>query len=403
MNKNIVILSGEASGDIIGANLINELNQRYPQQFTFYGITGQQMRDAGCQTWLDQRELNVMGLAEVLPHIPKLLRHIKTIKQKITALNPDVVISIDAPDFTLRIMKYLNKARQNKKIDSKLIHYVAPSVWAWKEYRSKKLAKIVDHLLCLYPFEPPYFTLHGLNTTFVGHPVLQSNLQQGQKDIILQMYPQLKNQQIIGILPGSRRQEIKNILPLIMNAKQQFQKNHKTAQFLILAAPHVAEEIKRAVLNWPNPPIIIDNSALKHHAFASMDFAVAASGTVTLELGYAMVPTIVTYIVNPITAYLVKRLIKIRFASLINILANDMIFPEYIQEKATINNIYAAMNDFADKTKLDFVKKRLLQTIALLNPGDKATVPAQIAADVVISLMDKQKSVAIQPFDPNQT
>ena len=378
--KTIVILTGETSGDTIASHLIRELQERTPGAFTFYGVTGPQMRAAGCQTWQDQKDLNVMGLAEVLPHIPKILRIIRKTTKSILALNPDMVISVDAPDFTLRIMKKLKKAKDQGKIKGKLVHYVAPSVWAWKAYRAKTLAHTVDHLLCLYPFEPPYFTIHGLPTTCTGHPVLETEL---PKKHSKQDTAPLR----IGLLPGSRGQELKALLPLFQDVTARLAAERPDASFVMLAAPSVAARLNDALAHWTTPVDIIDDPAKKTETLASLDLALAASGTITLELAWARVPTVVTYRVSPITAWLVRQLVRVKYASLINILANKAIFPEYIQDDATVDNLTHAMMALLPPENRRQMVQDTETALAGLYPTNPPQRPSAVAAETVLGLL----------------
>ncbi len=378
--KTIVILTGETSGDTIASHLIRELQERAPGAFAFYGITGPQMRAAGCETFHNQNDLNVMGLAEVLPHIPKILGIIRETRQKILALNPDMVISVDAPDFTLRVMKSLKKSRDQGKIKSILMHYVAPSVWAWKAYRAKKLSRIVDHLLCLYPFEPPYFTIHGLPTTCTGHPVLQT-------DILEKRPSQELTPLRIGLLPGSRGQELNALLPLFQSVAEHLHAAQPDAAFVMLAAPAVAERLKDAVAHWTTPVTIIDDPAQKGATLASLDLALAASGTITLELAWARVPTVVTYRVAPLTAWLVRRWVQVKYASLINILANKAIFPEYIQENATTNTLTNAMMTLLSPETRHQIIQDIEKALAALYPTTPPKKPSAVAVDKILELL----------------
>ncbi len=378
--KTIVILTGETSGDTIASHLIRELQERAPGAFTFYGVTGPQMRAAGCHTWQDQKDLNVMGLAEVLPHIPKILRIIRKTTKTILGLNPDMVISVDAPDFTLRIMKKLKKYRDQGNIKSQLVHYVAPSVWAWKAYRAKTLAHTVDHLLCLYPFEPPYFTIHGLPTTCTGHPVLETALPQ--------KHPKQDTAPLrIGLLPGSRGQELKALLPLFQDVTARLAAERPDAAFVLLAAPSVAQRLKDALAHWTTPVDIIDDPAKKNETLASLDLALAASGTITLELAWARVPTVVTYRVAPITAWLVRQLVRVQYASLINILANKAIFPEYIQDDATVDQLTHAMITLLSPENRRQMVQNIETALAGLYPTDPPQRPSAVAAETVLGLL----------------
>lgn len=378
--KTIVILTAETSGDTIASHLMRALQERAPGAFAFYGITGPQMRAAGCETWYDQNTLNVMGLAEVLPHIPKILGMIRTTRQKILTLNPDMVISVDAPDFTLRVMKSLKKARDQGKIKSILMHYVAPSVWAWKAYRAKKLSRIVDHLLCLYPFEPPYFTVHGLPTTCTGHPVLQTAVPE-------KPHPQTQAPLRIGLLPGSRGQELNALLPVFEEVAARLAAAQPDATLVMLAAPSVAGRLQDALAHWTTPVDIVTDPSKKSETLASLDLALAASGTITLELAWARVPTVVTYRVSPLTAWLVRRLVRVNYASLINILANKAIFPEYIQENATTDTLTNAMITLLSPEKRTQMIQDIESALAALYPTNPPQKPPAVAAETVLELL----------------
>lgn len=373
--KKIYIIAGEASGDQIGAHLITALRQR-KATYTFYGIGGDKMKDAGIKSLFPMQELSIMGLMEIIPHIRRIFKRIKQTVNHIMATQPDVLITIDSSGFTHRVIKRVKKQIKKRNLSYiPSVHYGAPPVWAWRPWRAKSVAKFLDHLLCLYPFDPPYFTKHGLKSTFVGHPITEKHITKHQNDIT-------KEENIL-LLPGSRTAEIEALLPIFVDVAQKIYEQRK-CQFLLPTLPHLKEKIKRLIPH--TLPVQITSNLIKKEAFFQIaNGAIAASGTVSLELAHYNIPHVIAYKASTITAFLLKRLIKIPFVALPNILANKYIVPELLLENCYSQNIYnafQAMNKIAQRKALKEVFKKLYCK-------QKDLTPSQYAAQIIEELIDE--------------
>ena len=374
----IYLIAGEPSGDRLGARLIDALRRKTKGQFRVSGIGGPEMEKKGLYSYFPMSELTVMGLVEVLPRIPKLLKRIRSTVKHILANNPDVVVTIDSPDFSLRIIKHL----QGKNIP--LIHYVAPSVWAWKAGRAKKLANLVDHLLTLLPFEPPYFEREGLLSSFVGHSVIESGADRGDGVAFRERHNFSPDNQVLCLLPGSRLSEVKRLLPILGEVVTRL--NNSNLRLVLATVDNVSDSVQQEIASWRYKPIIISSDKEKFAAFAASDAAIAASGTVSLELALARVPYVTIYKVNPLTALILRRMIVTPFYNIINILLEREAVPELIQANCKSNIIapfilgFLESNDAA-KAQIKSFKGAMAQ---LQNGHDK---PSDKAASVVLSLI----------------
>lgn len=325
MAKRIFIIAGEASGDFLGSQLLQSL-KKLNQNIEISGIGGQQMSVQGLESLFPMADLSLYGLVELIPHLFKILKRIKQTKEALKAFKPDVLVTIDAPGFCLRIAKYA------KKLGIPVVHYVAPSVWAWKLDRAEKLAKNikVDHLLCLLPFEPPYFTCHGLPATFVGHPITEVVFPDDTN--FRESLGFSKEATLICLLPGSRKSEIQNLLKIFLDAIARLPLT-KRIEVVLPTLPHLLPFIEPIVKNakvFIKPVTTIEQ---KWQAFMQSGVALAASGTVSLELAYAGVPQVIAYKVSRLTYWIAKRLIKVKYVSLVNILSQQMVVPEYLQDQ----------------------------------------------------------------------
>ena len=321
----IYIIAGEQSGDAIGARLMRALRV-VRSDLTFAGIGGTAMAALGFESLFPMRDLAVMGLVEVLPKLFKLNRRIKETVADIAARRPDVVVTIDAPGFTLRVL------RKIAPLGLKRTHYVAPQVWAWREHRVKHYPGLWDSLLCLLPFEPAFFARHGLPGTFVGHPVLESGADKGDGAAFRVRHGIAPEALVLTVMPGSRRVEVSKLLPILGETLRLLPLG--VVPVVPLAGP-VAEAVRAGTAAWAVKPILVTDIAEKFDAYAASNAALTKSGTSTLELALASVPMLVTYRVHPITAWIVRRTVKVKYASLLNLLAERPVIPELIQEDCT--------------------------------------------------------------------
>ncbi|MCE2687298.1 MAG: lipid-A-disaccharide synthase [Rickettsiales bacterium] len=342
------IIAGEASGDLLGSKLIEELKKQLINKscsFEFIGIGGKLMQEQGLETIFAIEELSLMGFVEILPHIPKLIRLINFTAKQIIANEVDAVISIDAPDFSFRVMNKLNKfLKENKNLNHsnhqiKKIHLIAPSVWAYRKSRARKIAKIYNLLLAILPFEPPYFEKFNLKTIFIGHPIIENtpNLAFREEEKI--SFYQRKNISpdnfLMAITAGSRNSEVLKIFPqFIETANQLFRAGYK----FVVALPVVTKTHEIVISmskNLEMPYFLVENKEEKHSMMMACDIAICKSGTNSLEFSLYQIPIIIGYKINYLSYLIVKMLIKIKFANIINLIANQEIIPEAIQQNCS--------------------------------------------------------------------
>jgi len=376
----VYLIAGEPSGDRLGARMMAALKSELGNQVRFQGIGGEMMAAQGLRSLFPISELAVMGIAEVLPKLRRILRRIKETRADVLRTKPAVLVTIDSPDFTLRVAKGL------KGQGIPLIHYVAPSVWAWKAGRARKMAGYLDRVMTLLPFEPGYFTPHRLAADFVGHPVIESGADKGHGPQFRAAHKIGAQDKLLCLLPGSRGGEIERHLPILRDVAARIQRANLS--LVMPTVPHLEARIRAAVASWPRPPIVVAGEAAKFDAFAASDAAVAASGTVSLELALARVPTVVIYRVSPLTAAVVRRLIKVRFASIVNLLMEDEVIPEFLQEDCNAMQIAPAIERLlSDPAFAAEQVERASRAIAMLTPPGRT--PSEAAARVVARAIGK--------------
>ena len=374
----IYLIAGEPSGDRLGARLIAALRTITEGQCQISGVGGPEMERQGLSSYFPMSELTVMGFAEVLPRLPNLLKRIRDTVKDILACNPDVVVTIDSPDFSFRILKNLRGSNIH------LIHYVAPSVWAWKPGRAKKLANLADHLLTLLPFEPAYFEREGLASSFVGHSVLESGADKGDGIAFRKFHNISPDAKVLCLLPGSRLSEVKRILPVFEEVLVSI--DNSDLQVLIPTVDNVSDKVCQEVKSWKNTPIIINNEKEKFNAFAASNAAIAASGTVALELALANVPYVTVYKVNLLTALISRRMIVTPFYNIINILLGREVVPELIQENCKSHIITPYMLNYLGSP--DTTKDQIVNFELAINQLKNANNnPSNKAASVVLELI----------------
>ena len=335
MTVKVYLLAGEPSGDLLGSRLMRALKKQTNNDIAFYGIGGETMQSEGLNSLFDIRDLAVMGFMEVIPSIPKILRHLHEIIRDIKQVQPDVILTIDSYSFSIRVHKLLKK----NKIDIPHAHYVAPQVWAWKRGRAKTLPHFIDHLFCLLPDEPAYFTPYGLPTTFVGHPVIEGGADKGNAQKFRTQYALSENTPVLAMLPGSRKNEIKTLLPLFMATAENLTKTNPNLFVVVPTVQTVADKIQEKMKDWKIPHAVILGEKARYDAFAAANIAIAASGTVSLELAMAHVPHLIAYRLNALTASLARRVLKIKYVNLINLLQDKLVIPELLQENCTLEKL----------------------------------------------------------------
>ena len=322
----ICILAGEASGDYLGAQLMSSLLKNKHIQIEFIGVGGNLMSSNGLKSLFPMADLSVMGIAEVIPRLPKLISRINQTVKYISEQKPDILITIDSPDFSFRVVRKLKDQNHITKI-----HYVAPTVWAWRPERAQLLANMYDGLICLYPFEPQYFKNLDIKTSYIGHPLLEKINNAKRVDVHKELNLNSKNK-ILGVLFGSRIGEINKVGPEIRETVFQTVKAHKDIEILAPTLPRLESQVKNLLQEMPCKVHITSDPSLKWSYLLAMDGAIAVSGTVGLELACCEIPHMIAYKMNSLTAHYVKRKIVVKYAHLANILLEDRIVPEFIQK-----------------------------------------------------------------------
>jgi len=373
----IYLIAGEQSGDQLGSRLMRAILRRRPDA-TFTGIGGAAMAEAGCASLFPMSDLSLMGFLEVLPKLRQLKRRIRQTAADIAAQTPDVVVTIDSPGFTLRVLRAIAPLRIPRA------HYVAPQVWAWREGRVKHYPGLWENLLCLLPFEPAFFARHNLPATFVGHPVLESGYDTGDAERFRSRYNLRPDDRILIVMPGSRRGEIKRLLPILQATLERMRE--PVVPVIPLAGP-VAAAVIEATAAWQPRPILIAETEDKQDAFAAASAALTKSGTSTLELALAGVPMVVTYRANPITIWIAWRLTLVKYASLLNLLSGREIVPELLQGDATPEKLSAALEKVLTPEGGAAQRMAFAAPLAMLRAP--LGVPSDAAAAAVLDLIEQ--------------
>ncbi len=345
--RTFFLIAGEPSGDILGADLMAGLRKCSEGEVEFVGVGGPLMEAEGLKSLFPMSDLSVMGLIEIIPKIPMLLRRVRQTAEAVTAQEPDALITVDSPDFSLRVASRVKQAMP----ELKTIHYVAPSVWGWRPERAEKMARVIDHVLALLPFEPPYMERAGMTCDFVGHPAVSVKQATETQKAGLRKDLELGDARVITLLPGSRAGEIKRMAPVIDAVVRTLHAEEPDVKFVLPAAGAVIDQLRAAVADWAVQPIILDPTGMpadeaemrKRTAFAISELALATSGTVSLELAAAGCPMVIAYQANWMTTRMVKKLALIDTANLINIVTDTRVIPEFLFEKCRADLIAPAV------------------------------------------------------------
>lgn len=381
----IFLIAGEPSGDVLGAHLMAALQELTEGRVQFAGIGGPAMIAEGLTSLFPMDELSVMGLIEVLPRVPKLLRRIGETVTAIREFQPHAVVTIDAPGFCFRVAARLKKSARAGAAIPPIIHYVAPQVWAWRPGRARKLARIVNHLLVLLPFEPPYFERHGLACTYVGHPAFESGVQYGDGAAFRARHGIAPDDRVLCLLPGSRIGEVSRLLPIYRETAARLMREMPRLRIVCAAAAAVDEQVRSEVAVWPVAVAVADSDA-RFDCMAASDVALAASGTVTLELAAAGVPMVVAYRMNLVTAWLARRLVRVQYANLVNLVLGRGAIPELLLEdcypEALADALIRLLGSDGERQR-----QRVAMAEALARLGSGALRPSHRAAKAVLGVI----------------
>ena len=334
----VFLIAGEPSGDVLGGRLMAALDRATGGRVRFAGVGGPNMESHGLASLFPMGDLTVMGVAEVVPRLPRILRRLRQTVAAAKSSRPAAVVTIDAPDFSFRV------ARRLKGKGFPLIHYVAPTVWAWRPARARAIATFLDHVLALLPFEPPYFEVEGLACTFVGHPVVESGAGDGDGAAFRRRHGIEARAPLVCFLPGSRASEVGPLMPVFGATLARLRTGRPDLRAVVATVATVSDTVTAATRDWPAAPLMVSDTADKYDAFAAADAALAASGTVALELAMAGTPAVIAYKINPLTAFLARRLIRVRFVNLVNIILDRPALPEFLQNDCRPERLAAAID-----------------------------------------------------------
>ena len=375
--KKIFVLTGEPSGDKLASTLISRLKLEN-SEIEYLSVGGIHLKKLGIKSIYDLKEITYLGFTSVLLNIFRIKSKINKTVEEIVKFNPDILLSVDSPDFTLRVAEKVKKINNNIKT----IHYVAPQVWVWRKNRVKKIKKFIDHILLLFEFEKKYFDEENINNTFVGHPLIEIN--QNNKTIIDNILP--KNKKIISIFPGSRNSETNVLLPILLDFIKLMNKKHNEYFFYI----HATEENKSLILenvkkyNFDNIDVVSEEN-IKSEILSKSIFAVSKSGTVSLQICNFNVPSIIIYKLSFINFMIFKMLVNVKFANIINIINNREVIPELLQKECNADEIYRSVIYFLKNPEL--IKQQVSECSKTLEGIRSKTSSAGEASSILIKYL----------------
>ena len=372
--KKIFILTGEPSGDRLASKVISKLKST-KSDIVYLCVGGEHLKGLGIKTLYDLKEVTYLGFTRVLLNIFKIKKKINETVDKIIEFNPDILFSVDSPDFTLRVAERVKKIKPSIKT----IHYVAPQVWIWREGRVKNIKKFIDHILLLFSFEKKFFDKENVKSTFVGHPLLEED-KKGKVDLSSILHD---NKKIISIYPGSRLSEINVLMPILIKFVQLMNEKYNNYLFVF----HSINENKNIIndklknFNLANIEVVSDEK-IKSEILLKSIFAVCKSGTISLEICNAGVPSIIIYKINFINFFIIKMLVKAKFANIINIINDKEILPELLQSRCNSKNIFNTVNSFLENPEL--IKKQIVNFQNTLKEIKSGTSSTSKASDILL-------------------
>ena len=371
--KKIFILTGEPSGDKLASRVILDLKRINPN-IEFLSVGGSNLKSLNIKSIYDLKEITYMGFTSVLFNFFKINNKINKTVTAIIDFNPDILFTVDSPDFTLRVAERI----KNKKPNIKTIHYVAPQVWVWREGRVKKIKKFIDHILLLFSFEKKYFENEKMSYDFVGHPLLENTV--AEKIDLNHVIG--KNKALVSMFPGSRTSEINILMPILLSFIRLMNVKYMDITYVFHTTIEQNQLIQSYLdsSNLDNCQAICDDK-IKGHILKKSIFAVAKSGTISLEICNAKIPSVIIYKMNFINFLIIKILVKIKFANIINIAANEEIIPELLQAKCNPNNIYKVVSDLLDTPSK--IEKQVQKTQIVLNTLKTNKSSSELASQVL--------------------
>lgn len=375
----VFIIAGEPSGDALGAKLMAALKRATAGKVGFAGVGGDRMSGEGLRSLFPLHDIAVMGITEILPQVPTIFRRLNETVAAIREQRPDVLVTIDAPAFVLRVI------RKTRSPDLPVVHYVAPQLWAWRPWRVKKLVGRVDRLMLLLPFEQDFFDRAGVPSVYVGHPVLEEADAPREAEFRAR-HGIAADAPFLVVLPGSRRGLVGRMLPVYGSALRLLHQSYPSLRIVVPVVSGTATIVATAVRDWPVVPIIVTDPAEKRAALAEADAALTTSGTATLELAVAGLPMVVTYKVSALSAWFARRLIQVPNVAMPNLIAGRTIVPELLQENCTPEAIADALDALLRGTEARATQKAALAEVCA-KLGRDGPKPSERAAAVVLSMI----------------
>jgi len=375
--KKIFILTGEPSGDKLASAVISKLRILNPN-IEYLSVGGENLKLLGVKSIYDLKEITYLGFTQVLLNIFKINNKINKTVKIILEYKPDILFTVDSPDFTLRVAKKV----KNKNFKIKTVHYVAPQVWVWREGRVKKIKKFIDHILLLFKFEKPYFDKEQVSCEFVGHPLLETK---ADSKIDVNQFVG-KNKALISIFAGSRISEIRVLTPILLNFIRLMKVKYNDITYVFHSTKEQNKLIQSYIKNsgLTNCEVISDDK-FKSHLLKKSIFAVAKSGTVSLEICNAKIPSVILYKMNFINFFIIKILVKIKYANIINIAANEEVIPELLQSDCNSRNIYKFVSNFLDTPSK--VQEQVKKTQIILNEFKTDKSSSELASKALNNLL----------------
>lgn len=384
--RTIMLIAGEPSGDALGGQLIEGLRTLAPSGLRIVGVGGARMRAAGLQSLFSLDDTSVMGLREVVPRLPRILMRMRQAANFAIKQQPDIVVLIDSPDFTHNVAKRIRR----RAPDLKLVDYVAPQVWASRPKRAAQMAEYFDHVLCLLPFEVPFFQNVGLPATFVGHPVIERAPDPGVGAAFRARHGIKPDERLVVLLPGSRLSEIRFLWPVFRAAVETAQSATGPMKVVIPTVATVAARVRQLAAEWSKEVLVTEDQQDKFGAFEAADAALAASGTVSTELALAATPMVIGYRVGQVTAAIARRYIKVPYITLVNLILKREAIPEFVQEECTAENLSAELIKLLTNPSARIAQVTAsAEAVKALGFGDEK--PSVRAARAVLKLLDEPK------------
>ncbi len=373
-HKRIMIITGEASGDLHASRLVQEIRKVLPDvQFT--GIGGSRMHDAGVDLIFENREITVTGISETLSKVKSIIKAYRNVKETLKTFRPDLLILLDFPDFNLRVAKVANKT------GIPVLYYISPQVWAWRKGRINQIRRLVEKIVVILPFEA---SLYGDKGIFVGHPLLDVVRTSLSKEEVMMRYNLQEGAPLVALLPGSRKNEVHQLLPVFLDAAHLIQEQIPDIHYVLPLAPTIPEEEIRPLLQNASVPVHLIKDQI-YDVLSISDFAIVASGTATLETAILGVPMLIAYKLSKLSYFLAKRLVRVPHIGLINMVAGDRVVPELIQDNVTPRRVTEeALSFLQNRDRSEQVSRKLKEAVSRLGgPGASAR-----AAQVVLQCVE---------------